>query len=173
MANNSELLEKKIVIVGDTNTGKTTFVHRLLFNEYIHRHIPTVGVEINIEKMKKPYKVIWDVSGQEKFTTVDENVRITFMERLKKYVKNAERLIVFFDTTSKKTYTNAFTWAEKVREICPEIPIRFVGTKIDLKPDTSNNVFEVEHSRFEKEFDADYLEISNRTALGMSKVLQF
>jgi Ras-related protein Rab-5C len=160
----------KIAIVGDPNVGKTTFVHKFMNNNYVYNYIPTIGVEINTLGYSPNKYVIWDVSGQEKFTNVEENVRVKFMERLNKYVKDSKKVLVFFDTTVKKTYVNALTWAEKVRELYPTMPLTFIGTKIDNNPKESNK-YCVDQDIFMNKFQAEFYEISNRTGLGMNNSL--
>jgi len=154
----------KITIVGDANIGKTAYVYRISKNQYVHRYVPTTGVEINMLNLANPVSkyVLWDVSGQEKFTTVDDTVRITFMERLKNYMKGSVITMVFFDTTVQKTYTNAFTWAEKVRSIYPNMKFIFVGTKIDLK-----STYQVDTNKIMEHFQAEYIEVSNLTGLNV------
>ncbi|KAM9945334.1 hypothetical protein ACTFIT_003590 [Dictyostelium discoideum] len=61
----------KLILVGDSGVGKTTFLKRHIIGEFQKSHIPTVGVELsnlilytNIGNVNFD---IWDTCGDEKF----------------------------------------------------------------------------------------------------------
>ena len=60
-------LDIKIIIVGNSNSGKTSFVKRWIKNSFVEYYKATILSEFNskiIEKRDKIYRVhIWDVAG--------------------------------------------------------------------------------------------------------------
>ena len=60
----------KIILLGDEDTGKTAFLHRLVYNEFSLNKEGSIGVEVGIryfESMSSTYKVeIWDACGDDK-----------------------------------------------------------------------------------------------------------
>ena len=68
--NNYELLFK-IVLIGDSLTGKTNLLKKYLENEFIENSKPTIGVEYHSKNFiikNHPIKAqIWDLSGQQKY----------------------------------------------------------------------------------------------------------
>ena len=78
----------KIVVLGDSNAGKTTFVH-YLNNEIPQQNGSTIGVDfkvytktINNVTIKSQ---IWDTAGQEQFKAIT-----------KSYFRNVTGALVFF-----------------------------------------------------------------------------
>ncbi|KAM9980849.1 hypothetical protein ACTFIY_003150 [Dictyostelium cf. discoideum] len=61
----------KLVLVGDSGVGKTTFLKRHIIGEFQKNHIPTNGVELNnlilYTDIGNVNFDIWDISGAEKF----------------------------------------------------------------------------------------------------------
>ncbi|GFS82544.1 GTP-binding protein ypt2 [Nephila pilipes] len=64
----------KILVLGDSNVGKTCIVHRFCDERYYDTYISTIGIDfkqkiINLDGM--PIKLqIWDTAGQERFRTL-------------------------------------------------------------------------------------------------------
>ncbi|XP_060210947.1 GTP-binding nuclear protein Ran-B1-like, partial [Lycium barbarum] len=60
-----------LVIVGDGETGKTTFVKRHLNGEFEKKYDPTIGVEVHpldfFTNCGEIRFYCWDTAGQEKF----------------------------------------------------------------------------------------------------------
>ncbi len=65
---NSEVY--KIVIIGDTDVGKTNILGRLTKGRFLGNTKPTIGVEFGTKKIKLDKAVvkaqIWDTAGQER-----------------------------------------------------------------------------------------------------------
>jgi small GTP-binding protein len=66
----------KLIIIGDSTVGKTSFIKRLVKNEFILT-TPTIGVAYENKLLKVPnihnYTVklqIWDTAGSEKYKSV-------------------------------------------------------------------------------------------------------
>ena len=61
----------KIVIIGDAQTGKTSYLRRLLTGEYTKKYTPTLGVDVHPLIFHTNHGTItfnvWDVAGNEKF----------------------------------------------------------------------------------------------------------
>ena len=77
--NDNEIIKiLKIVLLGSTKTGKTTFLMKLNDKKVDKdlEYIPTLGatyVAYNIEIEQENYKLeIWDTSGQEKFYRINK-----------------------------------------------------------------------------------------------------
>ena len=67
----SLVAEFKLVLVGDSGVGKSTFVKKHLTCEFQKTHIPTMGVEvISMPFYTSKGKIgfnIWDTAGKEEF----------------------------------------------------------------------------------------------------------
>jgi small GTP-binding protein len=86
----------KIVVVGNCNTGKTSFCHLWVKNEFSDKYKATIMTDFNykIKEYKGEfYKVqIWDIAGQ------DRNIGTT-----KLLTKDAHGCIIFSDITNKRS----------------------------------------------------------------------
>jgi small GTP-binding protein len=102
--------EKKVVLLGDGGVGKTSWVSKIVTDDWEEVH-PFDLDEVSYN--------IWDVAGQEKYGLGYEKV----MEKV-------DVVFIFYDSTSKVSYQNTLDWKKKVPE---GVPIRFVRTKCDLE----------------------------------------
>jgi len=68
------------------------------------------------------YKLnVWDFGGQERFRFL-----------LKNYARGAKGALLMFDLTRPVTLENLEQWVKICRDENPELPIIFLGTKLDL-----------------------------------------
>ncbi|XP_070948750.1 GTP-binding nuclear protein Ran-like [Macaca nemestrina] len=115
----------KLVSVGDSGTGKTTFVKRHLTGEF-EKCIATLGVEVHplvFHTNRGPIKFnVWDTASQEKFGGLRDG-----------YYNQAQRAIIMFDVTSRVTYKNVPTWHRDQVRVCENISIVLCGNKVDIK----------------------------------------
>lgn len=127
----------KFIVLGDTCTGKTSFVTYLRDGVFNKLYSSTIGVDfikLHFDRNEKTYKVfLWDTAGQEKFDFL-----------LPLYYRNLSGLIAFYDVTDRKSFININKWIEKFRRINTDenIPIIIVGNKTDI---INNRCVEYEH----------------------------
>ena len=122
--------EIKIIIIGNSNTGKTSFVNKWVKGTFTDFYKATVVSEFShkiYQHKDKFYRIqMWDLAGQ------DQNTHIT-----KIFSKNSHGCIVLCDITNKNTLNDTLKWKESVDEstrfIDGEIlPSVLVQNKIDL-----------------------------------------
>lgn len=99
--------EYKIVVIGDSNVGKTAIIHQFLFNTFSKDHAPTLGVknqfkyvEVNGNKIKMD---IWDTAGDE---FQQNNVRNFFA--------GAHAVIIVYSIESVETFKSVETHISNV-----------------------------------------------------------
>ena len=114
----------KVVLVGNTQVGKTCIVDKLLSNNITENSIPTIGATfgtyISQNKLIKIH--IWDTAGQEKFLSITSN-----------YYRNATFGIVVFDVTDFLSFEKINLWINDLISNGPfGIRIILVANKIDL-----------------------------------------
>ena len=118
-------LKLGILILGDTNVGKTSLLLNYTDNYYVGSHVATVGIDYKFKTIKiKDIDVklqIWDTSGQERFRSLAKN-----------YLKNADGIIFVYDITDKKTFEGVKDWIKEAEShgIYKQI---LVGNKCDLE----------------------------------------
>ena len=68
MLTNTVNMSIKVAIMGDTKTGKTTFVNRLRTGNFTPNHLATLGVEVYPIEFNGLIMNMWDTAGEEKLS---------------------------------------------------------------------------------------------------------
>ncbi|XP_025206734.1 ras-related protein Rab-28-like [Melanaphis sacchari] len=139
------LIEKelKIVVLGEPSTGKSCIVSRYCYDDYTRQYIPTCGVEFYLKRTQiQGHNVrinIWDTSGSTKGL-------------LKKYIYNADAIILVYDITDCVSFSAVSTWYNKAISVHYDIIPTFAlfSNKCDLEHKRS--VAEEKQILFSKEF---------------------
>ena len=96
-------LQYKLLVLGDTSVGKTSFLIRYIDNKYDGDSLPTLGVDVRYKfvtlENKKIREDIWDTADQERFKNIT-----------KIYFRGTHGIIFVFDITNKATYYVLKTW---------------------------------------------------------------
>ena len=123
--NDNEIMEYKLLIIGDKFTGKTSFCLRFALNEF--------NLEIKSSEQTKCYlKTILLLDKEIKVYLIDViNSMNNLNEELLKEVKG---VIAIYDITKIKTFESTEKLIKEVRQkIGNIIPILMLGNKNDLK----------------------------------------
>ncbi|EAY03392.1 small GTP-binding protein, putative [Trichomonas vaginalis G3] len=120
-------LSYKVVIVGNTQVGKTCIVDKLVTGAISDDVTPTIGASFltfTIKKPKGPIKLhIWDTAGQEKFMSITST-----------YYRNAHFALLVFDLSDRNSFNNLGRWLGDLKgNAPPEVKIILVGNKKDLE----------------------------------------
>lgn len=117
----------KILILGDTEVGKTSLLLQYTEGYFPEDFISTIGVEFKIKQLKiKDMNInlqIWDTAGQERFKSITKN-----------FMKDADGIIFMYDITKKNTFDNVKNWiTESQNHTKIDTKIIVAGNKIDLE----------------------------------------
>ena len=139
--------EIRICLVGDTNTGKSTFVNYIKNNNFTEYYRPTIGVEYMTYNDIGCVWKIWDTSGNIKHNPI-----------ILPYFKLANLFILFFDINNIASFLSL---KERIKYINHESNSRnhniiLVGNKSDLL----KNINQSDINTFCNEYNIDYIEIS-------------
>ena len=133
---------KKLVIIGDTNTGKTTWVKRLITGHFDTKHLPTVGVEVQPVRINDKIVInTWDCAGKENLSGIKEC-----------YYLDSDGAIIFVDGSNP----NISKWIDLYKSVCPNKPYVVVASKSDI---INNNKKYIRNNKEE-----DIISISIKTA---------
>eukprot|EP01064_Diplonema_japonicum_P037630 TRINITY_DN8874_c4_g1_i1.p1 TRINITY_DN8874_c4_g1~~TRINITY_DN8874_c4_g1_i1.p1 ORF type:complete len:285 (+),score=57.41 TRINITY_DN8874_c4_g1_i1:55-855(+) len=114
----------KILIVGDSNAGKSSLLRTLQGNPWKQGQ-PTVGVDFVLQTVevrgKKLKLQIWDTAGQEKYQAIRGA-----------YFRGAHCVAVCFDLTNPISFDNVKHWVAETKLYCDNAAILLIGTKSDL-----------------------------------------
>ncbi|KAG9272172.1 ras-related protein Rab-33A [Astyanax mexicanus] len=118
----------KIIVIGDSNVGKTCLTFRFTGGSFPEKTEATIGVdfrekavEIEGEKIKVQ---VWDTAGQERF-------RKSMVEH---YYRNVHAVVFVYDVTKMASFENLKTWIQECNghRVSPSVPRVLVGNKCDL-----------------------------------------
>ena len=119
-------LKCKVIVIGDSGVGKTTFISRLI-DRFEENAASTFGVsyvtkELKIDNILVHFD-IWDTAGQEKYHAVN---RLFYVD--------SKICIIVYDITNRTTFNNAcnFWYKAITNEITGNIIIGLAGNKSDL-----------------------------------------
>ena len=116
----------KIILVGETGTGKTSLINTAVgkkFNESEKSSVHCSYVKLKKEIDDMEYTIdLWDTIGQERFRSLT-----------KVFFKNSEIVIFVFDITSKASFDSLEFWYDTVEKEIGSEPIKgLAANKQDL-----------------------------------------
>ena len=150
---------RKVVLLGDTQVGKTSLINRLINDSEPIGLQPTIGCHcfdfnVDIGNSFIPLQ-LWDTAGQEIYSSI-----------VPVYTRNAQAALVLFALNDESSFAHLPRWLDLLSETTsPETPIFIVGSKLDLKDErkvTIEQTKEYTKSGFKK-----YFEISSMTGDGV------
>ncbi|TXT53171.1 MAG: Small GTP-binding domain protein [Promethearchaeota archaeon] len=151
----------KIVSAGEGGVGKTTLLNRYVNGKFSESTQMTIGVEFFLKEIEigehNCTLQLWDFGGQGRFRFLIES-----------YVLGAKAALLMFDLTRPMTLENLDEWVNICRKNDPNLPILFLGTKLDLVDDIT--VDDDYAKQFLDKLNLfDYLKVSSKTGENVSK----
>ena len=136
--------EYKMILVGDSNAGKTSLFRKISKNVFNEKMVSTIGIdkttleyEINIKENEKEVKKnirisLYDTAGQERF-----------LSSTKSYFKRANGVILLYSIIDKRSFDNLSKWLNEVKEVLDnhekdKYLIFLIGTKYDIVKDNED-----------------------------------
>ncbi|XP_063052073.1 ras-related protein Rab-19 isoform X2 [Engraulis encrasicolus] len=117
----------KIILIGDTNVGKTCVVHSFKTGVFLERQQNTIGVDFSVRTLdidgKKVKMQVWDTAGQERFRTLTQG-----------YYRSAHGAMIAYDLTRRNTFESLPHWIHEVEQHgAASVVVIFIGNKCDLE----------------------------------------
>jgi small GTP-binding protein len=155
----------KTMVIGEGAVGKTTLVNRYVTGVFERDYKTTIGSQfaVKLTHVSPPdaeYSTgiklqAWDVAGQARFKAVR-----------KMYYSGAAGIIIVFDVTRRRSFTELVKWVEEADEsVGSRVPMICVGNKTDL-PDRA--VPSDEAKRWAEDKGFLYMESSAKTGEGVA-----
>ncbi|XP_058721044.1 EF-hand calcium-binding domain-containing protein 4B [Poecile atricapillus] len=115
----------KIIFVGNSSVGKTSFLRRFCEDRFFPGTAATVGVDYNVRTVTVDHSQValqlWDTAGQERYRSIT-----------KQFFRKADGVIVMYDITAKDTFTAVKQWLISIEEATGEnVPVLLLGNKTD------------------------------------------
>ena len=153
----------KIMILGNTSVGKTSFIIKYTENTFQEVYLSTIGIDYKIKKLtynEQKYNLyIYDTTGEERFRSLSFNL-----------IKFTEGVILMYDITNKSSFKSIPEWIESAQEHKGEnYPIIIIGNKIDLEE--KRKITTEEGENLAKKYGLDFFEISNKEDINIKEAI--
>ena len=161
-----ELINYKIIMVGDSGVGKTCILMRAVNNRYTDSYQATIGFEFLVMYFKvnniKIKLQIWDTCGQEMYRSLIQG-----------FYRNTALTILVYSKTNRSSYEELNTWIKDIKSNTEEnIPIFLLGNKCDEEKNRVN-VTKEEGEQIFKQYNLKYFsEVSAKTGYGVGEVFE-
>ena len=156
-------IKLKIVVLGESMVGKTSFITRFTNDKFGGRYLCTVGIDYQkkiIEKNgKKVLLQIWDTAGQERFRNVTKN-----------YFHTSQGFVLAYDINNKESFEKVQFWIEEIKANAEEkIKCILIGTKCDLD---KREVSEEEGQNLGEQYGYKFLETSAKENINIDETFE-
>ncbi|XP_004851338.1 ras-related protein Rab-19 [Heterocephalus glaber] len=116
----------KVILIGDSNVGKTCVVQHFRSGVYTETQHNTIGVDFTVRSLdidgKRVKMQVWDTAGQERFRTITQS-----------YYRSAHAAIIAYDLTQRSTFESVPNWIHEVEKYgAANLVIMLIGNKSDL-----------------------------------------
>ena len=152
-------LSIKILILGDTNVGKTVTSLTYTENLFDESHMATVGIDLKKKTLiLNEFKIsleIWDTAGQERFRSLT-----------KSFFNSVDGIVFMYDITNRESYNSLGNWIKDARNNVENIKGVILGNKKDLEKDRKVNV---DLKTIEEKYKMPVLEGSAKTGDNIKK----
>jgi Ras-related protein Rab-1A len=149
----------KVLLIGDSNVGKSCLLHRLVDDTFVGSHISTIGVDFkifsHIVNDKNVKLQIWDTAGQERFRTITSS-----------YYRGASCILIVFDITNNESYNNVDYWLKEIYQYTSDDKPKktyLIGTKVDLED--LRKISYNDAKQYAEENNMEYYEVSAKNPL--------
>mmetsp|Transcript_23580 Transcript_23580/g.41796 ORF Transcript_23580/g.41796 Transcript_23580/m.41796 type:complete len:201 (+) Transcript_23580:1109-1711(+) len=152
----------KLVLLGDSNVGKTSLLLKYVRNEFSEHQQCTLQANF----LQKTVKVgaetftlnIWDTVGQERYRSIAPV-----------YYQNAKGALLTYDITDKVSLHNVEQWINELKRFADEdIVIFLVGNKADNEYQRMVSIKDA--SSFAARFNIDQFQVSAKTGAGLDNL---
>ena len=155
----------KILLLGDSEVGKSCFLMRYSDNVFVENYITTIGLDYKLKYIKldsgKTVKVqLWDTAGQDKYRTIAKN-----------YFKGSHGILLLYDVTKQSSYDNIREWIHDIKEEVSEKAIIFlIANKIDMTD--KRKISKEKGEELAEEFKIPFFEASAKSGENVDEVFK-
>ncbi|KAL7722629.1 Rab family GTPase [Entamoeba marina] len=151
----TNLTPLKVILLGNTNVGKTSIISRLINNAFFEETKATISASFNkvvIDDYINTYHLdIWDTAGQERYRSF-----------VSTYFRGSNGAVVVYDVTNRKSFDGVEEWCNMVRNQIETISICIIANKIDCE---NRDISKEEGECLSEKLNTLYYEVSAKTEL--------
>lgn len=157
----------RMVLVGDSMVGKSSFLRQFRQKTFTFEHKPTESADFALKVIQSDNALVkiqlWDTSDSLRYGRLTQS-----------YFSNvlgmAMGVFVMFDLTVKKTYDNTDRWLETIMHLSSsDVVIGLIGTKADL--DNKRQVDKESAENLAKGLGLEYYEVSSKDSENVEQIV--
>ena len=119
----------KVLLLGNSDVGKSSLILRYVDQVWSDTFVPTIGVDFKVKTLELQNKQIkmqiWDTAGQERFRNV-----------ISSYFRGAHGILLIYDVTNRDSFKNLESWLIEIEKNASENVLKIlIGNKNDLVDD--------------------------------------
>ncbi|CAG9770331.1 unnamed protein product [Ceutorhynchus assimilis] len=116
----------KVIVIGDSNVGKTTLTYRFCEGSFLDYSEATIGVDFRSKALEIDGETLtlqlWDTAGQERYR----------MSMVRHYYRNTDAVVLVYDVGNLESFHALRKWVEETNTNCmPDVPKILIGNKCD------------------------------------------
>ncbi|KAL0622569.1 Ras-related protein Rab-44 [Plecturocebus cupreus] len=116
-----------VIFLGDSNVGKTSFLHLLHQNSFATGLTATVGVDFRVKTLLVDNKCfvlqLWDTAGQERYHSMTQQL-----------LRKADGVVLMYDVTSQESFAHVRYWLDCLQDAGADgVAILLLGNKMDCE----------------------------------------
>tara|TARA_A100001011_G_C14202199_1_gene796140 strand:+ start:335 stop:973 length:639 start_codon:yes stop_codon:yes gene_type:complete len=153
----------KVILVGDSHTGKSCLLHRLVNGTFDENQDITIGVDFGTKYIPIQDEIIkfqiWDTAGQESFRSI-----------IRSYYKNIAACLIVYDVCNRDSFDNVINWLIDVEtNSCnQQRKVILVGNKVDSESQRQVSIQEGQQLAHER--NLSFYECSGKTGVNVLKI---
>jgi len=161
----------KIVVVGDSGTGKTCLMLRFTKDEFVTSTRATIGMDFCTRQLavdvmhseasstvQRLTVQVWDTAGQEQFHSLTAT-----------YYRKAGGVMIVYDSTSRASFESLPKWLQQVDENAEGVVKMIVASKVE---GTGQQVDEAEGREFAVHHGCMFASTSSKSGSGVMRAFQ-
>ena len=154
----------KVLLIGNSDVGKSSLILRYVDQIWNDVFVPTIGVDFKVKSLeidKKTVKMqIWDTAGQERFRNV-----------ISSYFKGAHGILLIYDITNKESFKELENWLGEVeRNASNQVLKILLGNKCDL--DDKREITKDEGEAFAMRNGMQFMETSAKVNTNVNEAFE-
>ena len=119
----------KVLLLGNSDVGKSSLILRYVDQVWSDTFVPTIGVDFKVKTLEidnKQIKMqIWDTAGQERFRNV-----------ISSYFRGSHGIFLIYDITNRDSFKNLENWLIEIEKNASQNVLKIlIGNKSDLVDD--------------------------------------
>ncbi|XP_076814644.1 ras-related protein Rab-3-like isoform X2 [Clavelina lepadiformis] len=155
----------KLLIIGNSSVGKTSFLFRYADDSFTSAFVSTVGIDFKVKtvcRQDKRLKLqIWDTAGQERYRTITTA-----------YYRGAMGFILMYDITNQDSFNSVHDWSTQIKTYSwDNAQVIMVGNKCDMN-DEDRTVETEQGQKLADQLGFEFFEASAKDNINVTEVFE-